>query len=95
MENGQYHDQFKAGHMLPEEVAVAYKELRVKKVFPIHWGMFAINMHPWYEPPQRLLKAVETKSDVVIPWIGYLYNLDQLPELERWWENYPKDDVKM
>lgn len=87
MENGQYDNRFKAAHMLPEEVAIAYQELQAKKVFPIHWGMFALNTHPWYEPPQRLIHAVKQKGDVVTPLIGQLYDLDQLPTLAHWWNN--------
>lgn len=86
IENGQYDERWGAAHMRPEEVALAYKELQAKKVFPIHWGMFALAMHPWYEPPQRLLDALESKEDMVIPRIGYQYNLEKLPELAKWWE---------
>lgn len=91
MENGQYDERWGAAHMRPEEVAIAYEELRAKKVFPIHWGMFALGMHPWYEPPKRLLKAVKSKNDVVTPKIGYIYDAGNLPFLDRWWDAFPKD----
>lgn len=40
---------------------------------------------------QRLLKAVKNKDDVISPRLGFLYDLSQLPELERWWDEYPRD----
>ena len=94
IENGQYDVRFGSVHMLPEEVAIAYKELKAKKVFPIHWGMFDLSTHSWYEPPKRLLKAVENKEDVVSPRIGFLYDLSQLPNLKRWWNEYPRKENK-
>ena len=90
MENGQYDANFTAGHMLPEQVAVAYKELKAKKVFPIHWGMFALNRHPWYEPPKRLVKALKVKADILTPRIGFLYDLDRPVTLEKWWNSFPR-----
>lgn len=85
MENGQYDDRWQAAHMVPEQVAKAYQELKAEKVFPIHWGMFPLAMHPWNEPPTRLLKAVDNQDDVVIPKIGLVYDLNQMPKSEVWW----------
>jgi L-ascorbate metabolism protein UlaG (beta-lactamase superfamily) len=88
MENGQYNEKWKAVHMLPEDVAVAYKELKAKKVFPIHWGMFELGFHSWYEPPARLYKALDGKEDFIAPKIGVLYDLKQPPKVKRWWESF-------
>ena len=74
--------------MIPEQVAVAYKELKAKKLFPIHWGMFQLGFHSWDEPPKRLLKAVKNSNDFVNPKIGTLYDLKKWPAVDRWWENY-------
>ena len=30
--------------MLPEEAALAYNELRAKRYFPVHWGMFKVEI---------------------------------------------------
>ena len=87
MENGQYNENWKAVHMLPEEVAIAYKELKAKRVFPIHWGMFELGFHTWHEPPARLYKALDEKEDFIVPKIGVLYDLQQPQTLERWWES--------
>ena len=87
MENGQYNEKWHAAHLMPEEAAKAYLELKAEKVFPIHWGMFTLAMHTWWEPPQRLLAAVERKEDVVIPKIGLVYEVGNEPSIDPWWDH--------
>ena len=85
IENGQYDKRWPAAHLFPEEAAQVYLELRAKRIFPIHWGMFELAMHPWNEPPTRLTSALSSPSALVVPKLGFQYSLDNLPDLEYWW----------
>lgn len=46
IENGQYNKLWREVHMLPEEAVQAFKDLKAKKYFPVHWGMFELSIHP-------------------------------------------------
>jgi L-ascorbate metabolism protein UlaG (beta-lactamase superfamily) len=42
-------------HMNPEEAVQAFKELRAKRLIPMHYGTFRLGYEPLDEPPARLL----------------------------------------
>lgn len=89
MESGQYNEKWKEVHMLPEEAVKAYNDLKAKKYFPIHWGMFSLAFHQWYEPAEKLsLLSKEYDVDLVTPKIGELYSLNENNVTEQWWKEF-------
>ncbi len=71
LECGQYGKDWPNIHMFPEEVARAGQDLRAKTILPVHWAKFALSIHAWNEPIQRLTKkAKEMNVDVTTPKIG-------------------------
>ena len=54
----------------------------------MHWGSFALAMHPWIEPVERFVEeAQKRRLDFVVPRQGELIKLDS--ELrEEWWRNF-------
>ena len=90
LESGQYSKNWREVHMLPEEAALAYNELRAKRYFPVHWGMFKLSFHAWRDPIERLL-TLSLKHDInlIVPMIGEIVNLSDEKDLERWWESIP------
>ncbi len=54
LENGQYSYLSREVHMHPEDNLKAHKDLNAKLLIPIHWGMFSLSTHPWYEPTNEL-----------------------------------------
>lgn len=86
IENGQYDKRWREVHMLPEEAVVAFKELRAKKYFPVHWGMFELSFHPWYDPIETIHSlSRENDIELVAPKIGELVDLKKTYELNPWW----------
>lgn len=82
LENGQYHTSWQTVHMLPEDGVKAYKDLQAKKYFPVHWGMFTLSYHSWYEPIQRIEQlAIDNNINLVIPKIGSLIDLNQRADI--------------
>ena len=59
MENGQYDQDWKYIHMMPDETAQAADDLRARAVLPGHAGRFVLAKHSWDEPYQRLAAASE------------------------------------
>ncbi len=87
MENGQYNEMWKPVHMLPEEAAQGQVDLRGKNLMPIHWGMFVLSTHAWYEPAERISRAAKEKGlSLFTPKIGQLVDIDHPPVFEQWWK---------
>lgn len=87
LESGQYNKSWPHIHMMPEETVQASIDLKAKVLLPVHWGKFALAMHPWNEPIKRVLKkATELNVIVTTPMIGEpLIIGEPLPE-SVWWE---------
>lgn len=88
LETGQYDEKWREVHMLPDEGAAAYKDLKAKKYFPVHWAMFELALHKWYDPIEKLFKfSKEGQIDLVAPKIGQLVHINQETHLEVWWKS--------
>ena len=61
IECGQYNQNWKAIHMMPEQSAQANIDLGGKVMMPIHWGAFDLALHKWSEPVIRLLLLQKRK----------------------------------
>ena len=71
LESGQYNEDWKEIHMMPEETVQASLDLKAKYLLPVHWGKFSLALHPWNEPIERVIKkAEELNVDVTTPLIG-------------------------
>jgi L-ascorbate metabolism protein UlaG (beta-lactamase superfamily) len=91
LENGQYNEKWRYIHMLPPDVLQAAKDLKAKKLFPVHSSKFVLANHSWDEP---LIKITELNNNLkepiplATPIIGellYLKNDKQV--FAKWWEN--------
>lgn len=86
LETGQYGPEWPYIHMMPEEAVQASIDLRAKWMLPVHWGKFALAMHPWDEPIKRVVaKANELNVKVTTPMIGEPVVLDELYPQKQWW----------
>lgn len=87
MECGQYNERWKEIHMMPEETAMAGKDIQAKIIMPIHWAAFTLAMHSWTDPVERVTaKAKEIAQPLLVPKIGEFINLrDSLWTKEEWW----------
>lgn len=87
IETGQYNEKWKEVHMLPEEAAQAYFDLKAKKYIPVHWCMFELAMHPWFQPAADIAKEADlSRIDLVTPMLGEIVTLDNKLKTGRWWE---------
>ncbi|MDP4262862.1 MAG: MBL fold metallo-hydrolase [Bacteroidota bacterium] len=86
LESGQYNEYWPYIHMMPEETVQAAADLKAKVLLPVHWGKFAISLHPWDEPIKRVIaKASELNVKVTTPMIGEPVILDSSYPRQQWW----------
>ena len=87
LECGQYNHSWKYIHMMPEETVQAALDLKTKTLMPVHWGKFALALHAWDEPIERVTKEAHSLNvPIVHPMIGEAVNLDEFGEQVEWWK---------
>lgn len=90
LDNGQYNQKWKYIHNMPEDVIKAIKDLKAKRVFPVHSSKFSLSLHAWDEP---LIKVSELNANsenpvpLITPMIGELVELkNEKQEFKQWWK---------
>jgi L-ascorbate metabolism protein UlaG (beta-lactamase superfamily) len=89
LENGQYNTSWKYIHMMPDQVLQAAKDLKAKRVFPVHSMKFALANHAW-DTPLKTISELNKKANVslITPLIGeQVYLKDTLQTFSKWWES--------
>lgn len=73
-------------HMSAEDAVRAHREVRARRMFPVHWGTFNLAFHDWNEPIQRALAAaVANQVEMVTPRIGEMVDVDRAFESSNWY----------
>ncbi len=88
LEDGQFNENWRHTHMMPEQVVQAGKDLKAKVVLPVHNSKFALAHHPWYEPLDRITAAHDSSDFTLItPMIGEVVSLrDSTFSFKQWWK---------
>jgi len=89
LECGQYNENWRNIHMMPEETAQAGQDLNARSVLPAHNSKFKLAHHSWDDPLSRLVKASQDKSyQLFTPMMGQKVWLDEKQQsFPHWWEN--------
>ncbi|MDQ0475657.1 MBL fold metallo-hydrolase [Chryseobacterium sp. MDT2-18] len=90
LENGQYNKDWRYIHMMPEEFLVAAKNLKAKRITPVHNSKFTLALHDWKEPLQKITALNEKENlRLITPKIGgkTVWQNDSTV-YEKWWESY-------
>ena len=74
-------------HMSPEHAVQAHRDVRGKRMFPVHWSTFNLAYHDWDEPIRRAAaEAGRTGVELVTPrpgeWVDAAREFRSTP----WWE---------
>jgi len=87
MENGQYDKAWPSVHLFPEETLQAHLDVKAKFLMPVHWGMYELAFHTWYEPVEKLAGLAEKKGvSLLTPELGQIVNLDRSQDTDYWWQ---------
>ena len=87
LENGQYNSDWPYIHLMPGEQIRATKDLKAKRLLPVHNSKFALANHAWYEPLALMAEQNDNSVRVLFPKIGQKLDwTDDGQVFEYWWE---------
>lgn len=74
-------------HMNPEQAVQAHKDLRGRRLLPVHWATFNLAIHRWDEPIVRTRTAADEQGvDLVTPRPGEPVNAGGAFASAAWWQ---------
>ena len=77
LEYGQYSENWKHIHTMPQELGSVAKDLKAKRVITVHHSKYALSKHPWDEPLKNESEAAARDSlNLIVPVIGQVIELD-------------------
>lgn len=87
LENGAYNQRWPHVHMFPEQAVQAHLDLRGDALMAVHWGMFNLANHDWFEPIRRISAASKAKGvRLLTPKLGQSVRPREEQAFEAWWE---------
>ncbi|MFK8139360.1 MAG: MBL fold metallo-hydrolase [Bdellovibrionales bacterium] len=88
LENGQYNEMWKEVHLLPEDTLKAFEDLNASRLFPVHWGMFNLSFHSWFDPIDEIYSLTKEKNyKLVSPVMGQVVDVKADIEFDTWWKS--------
>lgn len=79
LENGQYNDDWRYIHLMPQYLGQAAKELNARYTMTVHHSKYALARHRWDEPLENERRAAREESlNLIVPEIGEAVDLDRL-----------------
>ncbi len=87
IENGQYNEEWRYIHLLPDDLVKAVHDLGPRTLFTIHNSKYALAKHPWREPLDNIAAAATRDTiPLITPLIGQKTTLnDTVARIDRWW----------
>jgi L-ascorbate metabolism protein UlaG (beta-lactamase superfamily) len=74
-------------HMTPEQAVQVHRDVRARRMFPVHWSTFNLAYHDWDEPIRRTVaEAARVGVELVTPRVGEVVDADRPFESTQWWE---------
>ncbi len=87
LECGQYNNDWRYVHELPNQVLDAQADLKGRKLLPIHWGKYLLSLHSWKDPMEKLFFYNKEKNmEIITPLIGDIVNIITKFQNNNWWE---------
>ncbi len=88
LEDGQYDQDWRYIHIMPEQTAQAAVDLNAQRVLPGHAGRFVLAKHTWDDPYKRLAQASKDKAyRLLTPMQGEpVWPADATQTFRAWWE---------
>jgi hypothetical protein len=73
-------------HMPPEQAVQVHRDVRARRMFPVHWSTFNLAYHDWDEPIRRAAaEARRTGVELVTPRLGEWVDADREFRSAPWW----------
>lgn len=94
MENGQYNKDWANIHIQPEQLTLAVKALRPKRLMTVHNAKFALARHDWRAPLEQIYRNAQKENfNLFTPKIGDVFYFSEQGEAdspnfrEPWWQS--------
>ena len=82
-------------HMGPDNAMLAAADLRARVLMPIHWGLFNLAFHDWFQPPERITElAAAAGLPLFLPEPGTPTEFTGHANNTLWWRRSMKNPVK-
>lgn len=95
LEVGAWHPAWGDMHLGPENALKAHALLGAGAFLPIHWGTFALAMHPWDQPAETLLTlAPAAGARLLMPRLGEPLEPARGGDVEPWWRTGLPEPVR-
>jgi L-ascorbate metabolism protein UlaG (beta-lactamase superfamily) len=92
LEVGAFHPAWGDIHLGPENALKALRLLGGGLLLPVHWGTFALAMHPWDQPAESLIElAPRHGADLVMPQLGEPIEPANAERVRPWWRGVEAD----
>ena len=85
LEVGAFHPAWGDMHLGPDNALRALTLLGGGTFLPIHWGTFALAMHTWDQPAERLLELAGASGRLLLPRLGEPVEPAHGMALQPWW----------
>ena len=86
LEVGAFHPAWGDIHLGPDHALQALALLGNPMLLPVHWGTFALALHDWDQPPERLLDiAPASGAALLMPRLGQPVEPHHGPLMQPWW----------
>jgi len=95
LEVGAHYPAWGDIHLGPDNALKAHA--MIGGVFlPVHWGTFALAMHAWDQPAERLLElAPKTSATLLMPMLGEAVEPAHAEKVQPWWRGVDSADMKL
>ncbi|MFT4102706.1 MAG: MBL fold metallo-hydrolase [Burkholderiaceae bacterium] len=88
LEVGAFHPTWGDIHLGPDNALKAHALLGGGLLLPIHWGTFALAMHPWDQPAEVLYtQGVQRGVRLAMPRLGEPVQPAQAQQVSPWWRD--------
>ena len=86
LEVGAYYPGWGDMHLGPDHALQALALLGHPPLLPVHWGTFALALHDWDQPAERLLElAPRAGAQLVMPRLGEAVQPAHAERVQPWW----------
>ncbi len=86
LENGQYNENWRYIHHLPEDLLKVIDELKPKAIIAGHNSKYALAKHSWKEPLDYIYEASKNGNFILLtPLIGEIVLFNQTNQTGKWW----------
>ena len=93
LEVGAYYPAWGDMHLGPDNAMKALALLGNPAFLPVHWGTFALAMHDWDQPAERLLQLAPTAAPLLMPRQGEALEPAHAGQPQPWWRAVGSHDL--